>query len=148
VPVSRSTLIWPPRIGGWLLALGILSAAPCPATASGAFSGDAPARLLYVVREADRFIASNVLFSRSDEFKLSAQERVVEERTDNAVLVIATNRRLIAYSVYTASWVTIPMKAGERLEQLEAEDYSAFAVTSRRIMNFNGRIGYWSETRR
>lgn len=130
------------------MALGILSAAPCTATASGAFSGDAPARLLYVVREADRFIASNVLFSRSDEFKLSAQERVVEERTDNAVLVIATNRRLIAYSVYTASWVTIPMKAGERLEQLEAEDYSAFAVTSRRIMNFNGRIGYWSETRR
>ena len=109
---------------------------------------DTPARLLYVVREDDRFIASNVLFSRSDEFKLSAQERVVEERTDNAVLVIATNRRLIAYSVYTASWATIAMKAGESLEQLEAEDYSAFALTSRRIMNFNGRVGYWSETRR
>jgi hypothetical protein len=146
--VIRSTPIWPSRIGGCLLAIAILWANPCVAAPPGGLRDDTPARLLYVVREDDRFIASNVLFSRSDEFKLSAQERVVEERTDNAVLVIATNRRLIAYSVYTASWATIAMKAGESLEQLEAEDYSAFALTSRRIMNFNGRVGYWSETRR
>lgn len=114
----------------------------------GVFRDEVPARLLYVVREDDRFIASNVLFSRTDEFELSAQERVAQERTDNAVLVVATNRRLIAYSVYTASWATIRLKAGETLEQVEAEDYSAFVVTSRRIMNFNGRIGYWSESRR
>ena len=107
-----------------------------------------PARLLYVHRDGDKFIASNVLFSRSDEFQLSAQESVKQQLTDNAILVVATNRRLIGYSVYTASWVTISLKAGEVLEELQAEDYSAFAVTSRRVLSFNGRAGQWSETSR
>jgi hypothetical protein len=111
-------------------------------------AGDTPARLLYVHRENDKIIASNVLFSRSDEFRLSAQESVAQQMTDNAVLVLATNRSLIGYSVYTASWGTISLKAGESLEQMEAEDYSAFAVTSKRVLNFNGRAGQWSETRR
>ncbi|MGI9265501.1 MAG: hypothetical protein ACR2QU_11280 [Gammaproteobacteria bacterium] len=109
---------------------------------------DQPARLLYVVTEDDKIIASNVLFSRSDEFRLSAQEKVDKQLTDNAVLVVATNRRLIGYSVYTASWVTISLKAGEFLEEIQAEDYSAFAVTSKRVLNFNGRAGQWTETRR
>jgi hypothetical protein len=107
-----------------------------------------PARLLYVVVEDDRITASNILFSRSDEFRLSALEQIAEQREGNAVVVVATNRRLIAYSVYTAAWFTLPFKAGEVLETLEAEDFSAFAVTSRRILNFNGRIGYWSASKR
>jgi len=127
-------------LAGFLLSAGL--AEPLYA------ADDAPARLLYVHRENDKIIASNVLFSRSDEFRLSAQENVARQLTDNAVLVLATNRRLIGYSVYTASWVTISLKAGESLEQLEAEDYSAFAVTSKRVLNFNGRAGQWSETRR
>jgi hypothetical protein len=107
-----------------------------------------PARLLYVVTEAGKISASNILFSRTDEFELSAREEILEERTDNAVAAFLTNQRLIGYSVYTASWVPLPLKAGETVEQFEAEDYSAFALTSRRILNFNGRIGYWSVTRR
>ena len=125
----------------------LLAVLPATALSQGA-RDEPPARLLYVVREGDTFIASNVLFSRTDEFELAAQERVAEERRDNAVLVVATNRRLIGYSVYTAAWVTLPLKAGERLEQLEAEDYSGFALTSRRVINFNGRTGEWSESRR
>jgi hypothetical protein len=125
----------------------LLALVPAAAPAQGV-RDESPARLLYVVREGDTFIASNVLFSRTDEFELAAQERVAEERRDNAILIVATNRRLIGYSVYTAAWVTLPLKAGERLEQLEAEDYSGFALTSRRIMNFNGRTGEWSESRR
>jgi hypothetical protein len=125
----------------------LLAVVPATAVPQGARS-EPPARLLYVIREGDTYIASNVLFSRTDEFELAAQERVAEERRDNAVLIVATNRRLIGYSVYTASWVTLPLKAGERLEQLEAEDFSGFALTSRRIMNFNGRTGEWSESRR
>ena len=125
----------------------LLAVVPATAVPQGA-RGEPPARLLYVVREGDTFIASNVLFSRTDEFELAAQERVTEERRDNAILIVATNQRLIGYSVYTAAWVTLPLKAGERLEQLEAEDYSGFALTSRRIMNFNGRTGEWSESRR
>lgn len=125
-----------------------LLALPLAAQAPPLPNPEPPARLLYVVIENDKLIASNILFSRTDEFDLSAQERIAEQREDNAVVVVATNRRLIAYSVYTASWFTLPLKAGERLETLEAEDFSAFAVTSRRILNFNGRIGYWSSSRR
>ncbi|MGD8976979.1 MAG: hypothetical protein PVG91_05185 [Gammaproteobacteria bacterium] len=109
---------------------------------------DRPARLLYVVTEPGKISASNILFSRTDEFELSAREEILEQRTDNAVAAFLTNKRLLGYSVYTASWVPLPLKAGETVEQFEAEDYSAFALTSRRILNFNGRIGYWSVTRR
>lgn len=137
---------WRALAAGLALCLG--AALPAGAGPPGAFRDEAPAKLLYVVREDDKFIASNILFSRTDEFKLAAQERVALERSDNAVLVVATNRRLIAYSVYTASWATMDLRAGESLEQLEAEDYSAFALTSRRIMNFNGRTGFWTETAR
>ena len=132
------------------LAIGMLvciffTAAPFESVSA---ADEPPARLLYVHRDGDKFIASNVLFSRSDEFQLSAQESVKQQLTDNAILVVATNRRLIGYSVYTASWVTISLKAGEVLEELQAEDYSAFAVTSRRVLSFNGRVGQWSETSR
>jgi hypothetical protein len=133
---------------GLALMPGLLAAGAGLAAPPGAFRDETPARLLYVVREDDRFIASNILFSRTDEFELAAQERVAEERVDKAVLVVATNRRLIAYSVYTASWATIDLRAGESLERLEAEDYSGFALTSRRVMNFNGRVGYWTESSR
>ena len=134
-------------LAGSLLALA-LAGLPLQAQVPPFASPEPPARLLYVVTENDRIIASNILFSRTDEFELSAQERIAEQREDNAVVVVATNRRLIAYSVYTASWFTERLKAGETLETLEAEDFSAFAVTSRRILNFNGRIGYWSSSRR
>jgi len=135
------------RLVGCLVALALVTL-PVAAQVSPLGNPEPPARLLYVVIENDKIIASNILFSRTDEFDLSAQEWIVERREDNAVVVVATNRRLIAYSVYTASWFTERLKAGETLETLEAEDFSAFAVTSRRILNFNGRIGYWSSTRR
>ena len=40
------------------------------------------------------------------------------------------------------------LRAGESVEKLEAEDYSAFALTDRRVLNFNGRNGVWSESNR
>ena len=64
------------------------------------------------------------------------------------MLVVETNQRLIGYSVYTAAWLTMALRAGESVEKLEAEDYSAFVLTNRRILNFNGRNGVWSESNR
>ncbi len=138
IPQSR----WRPA--GWLaiLILGVSSSFPTPA------ADESPARLVYVVREGDVVVASNVLFSRSDELKLFAQETILRQEEDNAIVVLLTNRRLVAYSVYTAGWVTMDLRAGEQLERLEAEDYSAFALTSRRILNFNGKNGSWSQTSR
>ncbi len=109
---------------------------------------EAPARLLYVVREGDTVVASNVLFGRSDELRLNAREVVARQEEANAVVVLQTNQRLIAYSVYTAGWVALELRAGETVERLEAEDFSAFAVTDRRILNFNGRNGRWSQSSR
>ena len=145
--MSLKSESWRCRVGltAWL---GLFAASAIAATPVPRQDDEEPARLLYVVRDGDRFIASNILLSRTDEFRLSAREEVSEQLMDNAVAVVGTNRRVIAYSVYTASWVPVPLKAGEEIEHLEAEDFSAFALTSRRIMNFNGRIGYWSETRR
>ena len=117
-----------------------------PGVVSGA--DESPAKLLYWVQEGDEIVASNVLFSRTDRFELTAQEHVVRKASDNAVLVIETNRRLIGYSVYTAAWLTMALRAGESVETLEAEDYSAFVLTNRRILNFNGRNAAWSESNR
>ena len=116
--------------------------------AASAQAQEQPAKLVYIVRDGDTIVASNVLFSRSDTFRLKAQERVIREAIDNAVVVVQANKRLIAYSVYTAAWLTMALKAGETVEKLEAEDYSAFVLTDRRILNFNGRSGVWSESSR
>lgn len=143
---SIGTGLWRALNQGLVLMWMVLSVALLAAPAVA--DQQSPARLLYVVTEPGRISASNILFSRTDEFELSAREEILEQRTDNAVAAFLTNQRFIGYSVYTASWVPLPLKAGETVEQFEAEDYSAFALTSRRILNFNGRIGYWSVTRR
>jgi hypothetical protein len=110
---------------------------------------DPPARLLYWHEEDDgRIVVSNIQFSRNDVLELGGRERVEERASSQAMLVLVTTRRIVAYSVYTAAWREVPRKAAERLEQLEAEDYSAFVLTSDRVLNFNGRSGVWSEDRR
>jgi hypothetical protein len=128
-------LLW---LGGAQLLL------PGPARAGD----EVPARLLYVVRDGDTVVASNVLFGRSDELTLSAREVILRQQEDAAVAVLETNQRLVAYSVYTAGWVEMELRAGEKVERLEAEDFSAFALTDRRILNFNGRNGNWSQASR
>lgn len=119
-----------------------------PGTGTTVRADESPAKLVYVVRDGDVIVASNILFSRSDELELIAQEKVLRQEEDNAIVVLLTNQRLVGYSVYTAAWVTMTLQAGESVERLEAEDYSAFALTNRRILNFNGRNGNWSQTRR
>ncbi len=144
------------RYRHWRIAAGVLAALQLlclggvqlllPALARA--GDEAPARLLYVVREDGKVVASNVLFGRSDELQLSAREVVLEQQEDSAVVVLETNQRLVAYSVYTAGWVAVALRAGEKVERLEADDFSAFALTDRRILNFNGRNGNWSQTSR
>jgi hypothetical protein len=144
------------RDSHWRIPAGLLACLPIlfaggasiwiPGTARA--GDEPPPRLLYVFREGDTVVASNVLFGRSDELELTARETVVRQEEDSAVVVLETNQRLIAYSVYTAGWVAVELRAGEKVERLEAEDFSAFALTDRRILNFNGRNGNWSQTSR
>jgi hypothetical protein len=119
-----------------------LPAAPAAAT-------DAPpARQLYWHVEGDRVIVSNIRFSRTDELRLGGRESIEETASATAMLVVVTNRRFIGYSVYTASWQSVSRQPGEALETVAAEDWSGYVLTSRRVLNFNGRNAVWSTGRR
>ncbi|MEJ2522858.1 MAG: hypothetical protein P8080_08270 [Gammaproteobacteria bacterium] len=108
-------------------------------------SEEPPARQLFWHREGDRVIVSNVRFSRTDEFTLAGRESLESTASSNAMLVLITNRRFVAYSVYTASWQSLDRKPGETVEQVVAEDWAGYVLTSRRALNFNGRTAAWSE---
>ncbi|KPJ87196.1 MAG: hypothetical protein AMJ53_18515 [Gammaproteobacteria bacterium SG8_11] len=105
-------------------------------------------KLVYLIEDDDKLIASNIKFNRFDEIKLEAKETVSAHAVGNAVIVIVTNKRIIAYSVYTASWRTRNIEADEEVESINAEDYSALVVTSKRFLSFNGKNGVWAETQR
>ncbi len=105
-------------------------------------------KLVYLIEDDDKLIASNIKFNRFDEIKLEAKETVSGHAVGNAVIVIVTNKRIIAYSVYTASWRTRSVGADEDVESINAEDYSALVVTSKRFLSFNGKNGVWAESQR
>jgi hypothetical protein len=47
--------------------------------------------------------------------------------------------------VYTASWQSVSRRPAEALETVAAEDWAGYVLTSRRVLNFNGRSASWSE---
>ena len=105
-------------------------------------------KLVYLIEDDDKLIASNIKFNRFDEIKLEAKEKVTAHAVGNAVIVIVTNKRIVAYSVYTASWRARSVGVDEDVESINAEDYSALVVTSKRFLSFNGKNGVWAETQR
>ena len=102
-------------------------------------------KLVYLIEDDDTLIASNIKFNRFDEVKLKAKEKVVNYAEGNAVIIVATNQRIIGYSVYTASWKTRGLIVDESVKSISAEDYSALVQTSKRFLSFNGKNGVWSE---
>ena len=117
------------------------------ASASHADDATVP-KLVYLIVDEDKLIASNIKFSRFDELTLGAKESVTEHAAGNAVIVIVTNKQIVAYSVYTASWKTKSIQPDEKIESISAEDYSALVVSSKRFLSFNGKSGVWAETQR
>jgi hypothetical protein len=115
--------------------------------ASLANASDAVPKQIHLVVEGKRLIASNARFSRFDELKFNARERVVKQAVGEAVAVVVTNQRIIGYGVLSG-WKTTRTEAGEKLESIEAEDYAALVVTSLRLLNFNGESGVWGEQAR
>ena len=97
-----------------------------------------------LIVESGGLVASNVRASRFDELKLNAQERVDRSRVGDAVIVVITNQRIIAYGV-GSGWRSVPRIASERIERVEAEDYAGLVVSNRRFLNFNGESGVWGE---
>ena len=100
-----------------------------------------------LVVEGNRLVASNVRFSRFDEHRLNAQERIADSQVGKAVIVVATNQNFIAYGV-VSGWRSVSRIANERLQSISAEDFGALVVTSERMLNFNGESGVWGERKR
>lgn len=119
----------------------------CTATATAIADSNTP-KLVYLIVDENKLIASNIEFNRFDELKLRAKEMVIQQSVGSAVAVVVTNQRIIAYSVFTASWKTKSVKADEKVQNVEAEDYSALVVTSKRFLSFNGKTAVWAETSR
>jgi hypothetical protein len=116
--------------------------------AAAAAPDSPPPRLIFWHMEGDRVIVSNIRFSRTDELRLRGREQVEETASSTAMLVLVTNQRFIGYSVYTASWQSVSRRPSEALETIDAEDWAGYVLTSRRVLNFNGRNAHWSERNR
>lgn len=116
----------------------------CTAQTPAQIAGDGVPKLVDLVVDGDWLIASNVRASRFDNLKLGAQEGIEESSVGDAVIIVITNQRIIAYGV-GSRWRSVPRIAGERVERLSAEDYAGLVVTSRRLLNFNGQSGVWAE---
>ena len=116
-------------------------------TVSG-FAENSIPKLVYLIADEDKLIASNIKFNRFDDMKLQAKENVIEHAVGNAVIVVVTNKRIIGYSVYTATWRSRDIAADEKIGNVVAEDYSALVQTSKRFLSFNGKNGVWAETQR
>ena len=128
-----------------LIVVGLMIAGSLCITQAGA--GDVET-LLFLVVDKDEVIASNTRLGRFDRLDLSAKEKIIEYKTASAVAVVVTNQRFAAYAVFPGSWNSRRVQAGEEMESLEVADYSATLVTTDRILNFYGRTGTWSETKR
>jgi hypothetical protein len=102
---------------------------------------------VYLVQDGNRIVASNVRLNRFDELKLGAQERVREQKVGEAVAVVVTNQRIVAYGVLSG-WVEMDRAANETVQSISAEDYGALIVTDLRMLNFNGETGIWAEQKR
>jgi len=125
------------------LLVGVVAAIATTAPHAHAQNAGVP-KQVHLVQDGNRILASNVRLNRFDELKLGAQERMREQRVGQAVAVVVTNQRIIAYGVLSG-WIPIDRVANEAIESVSAEDYAALIVTDRRMLNFNGETGIWAE---
>jgi hypothetical protein len=109
-------------------------------------NGDVP-KIVHFIVDGNRLVASNVRFNRFDELRLNARERIDRTSEGDAVIVVVTNQRVIAYGA-VSGWRAIDRVPGERVETLSAEDFAGLVVTNRRMLNFNGESGVWGERTR
>jgi hypothetical protein len=123
----------------------IASAAPS-SNAQHTTTGNVP-KQVHLVLDGNRVLASNVRLNRFDELKLSAQERIHEQQVGEAVAIVVTNQRIIAYGVLSG-WVSTDRMVNEKIQSVSAEDYAGLIVTDQRMLNFNGETGVWAEQKR
>ena len=97
-----------------------------------------------LIVEPDRLLASNIRLNRIDELALEDGEQVISQAEARAVVVVATDRRIVAYGP-VIGWREQSLAKGEQVQSLSAEDYAVFIITDRRYLNFNADSGVWGE---
>ena len=116
-------------------------------TVAPAEASEAVPKQVHLVVDGNRLIASNARFSRFDELKFNAREKLIGQAVGEAAIVVFTDQRIIGYGVLSG-WKAIRTEAGEKLEELEVEDFAALVITNNRLLNFNGESGVWAERAR
>jgi hypothetical protein len=142
---SRSRRAGQDRRRKWLVAIVLLLFVP---TLGLSQQRTNTPKVLYLFKEDDRLVASNVQFNRFDELKLLANEKIQDKIVAQSVAVVVTNERMIAYSALIAAWQIVKRRAREKIVEVQAADFSASVVTTDRFLNFNGRNAVWAERRR
>lgn len=128
------------------VALGLTAGLTIPAAVGQVASQGVP-KQVHLIIDGNRLIASNVRVSGFHEFRLRARETVRESAEGEAVLVVVTSQRIIAYGL-TSGWRDVDRVPKERIERVAAEDFAGLVVTSERLLNFNGESGVWGESDR
>jgi hypothetical protein len=98
---------------------------------------------VHLVVDGTRLVASNVRQSRFDELKLNPRERIRESSVGEAVIIVATNQRIIGYGSISG-WRVVDRITNEEIESISADDYAGLVVTTQRLLNFNGQTGVWA----
>jgi hypothetical protein len=109
-------------------------------------AGNVP-KQVHLIVDGNTLVASNVRLNRFDELRLDARERIREQRVGEAVAVVVTNQRIIAYGVLSG-WRAIDLEPDEAIQSVSAEDFAGLVVSDRRMLNFNGETGVWAEQQR
>jgi hypothetical protein len=108
--------------------------------------GNVP-KQVHLVVDGTTLVASNVRLNRFDELRLGAQERIREQRVGEAVAIVVTNQRIIAYGVLSG-WRPMDREPNETIQSISAEDFAGLVVTDERMLNFNGETGVWAQQKR
>lgn len=129
-----------------LTALGLTAALAATDAVTQNISQGVP-KQVHLVVDGNRLVASNVRTSNFDELRLRAREDIRESVEGEAVLLIVTSQRILAYGLLSG-WRPLDRVPNERIERVSAEDFAGLVVTSERLLNFNGESGIWGERER
>jgi len=125
-----------------LLAFFFMSSAQ--AELPGFISGS-PTKLVFLSIEKNKYIVSDIRNNRFVELSRHAKEQLIDSAEAKQIVALATNQRFTAYSALTQAWSEIRTQAGEKIENIRAEDYAALITTNQRLLNYNGANGVWTE---
>lgn len=99
---------------------------------------------LVIEHKKRRVVGHNARKGTYRELQLSGYERIVRSGEAKQILVVATNRRYLAYSAHFSPWHVANIVPNERLLDMRVEDTVAIVLTTQRVLTFDARRGRWA----